>query len=89
MTSRVNRQAYEGDEGLRHLLPVLEEVKGAFGRAPAYSKDDVTRAADLIENLHGNGTILEKALAYAEETGPNMFARAVAVELERRRNSVG
>lgn len=72
------------DEELDHLLPILLEAKRSFSSGNEFSKDDVDQTADLIQGLHSEGDALEKALRYAERSGPNMFARAVAVEIERR-----
>ncbi|MCG7509318.1 hypothetical protein [Mesorhizobium retamae] len=77
----------EQDESLHHLLPILFEAKEAFARGPAFSKDDVSRVAELIRGLHGDDALFEKALAYADEAGPNMFAHTLAAELERLKKS--
>jgi hypothetical protein len=74
----------QGDE-LGQLLPVLLEAKRALTRGNKFSKEDVDRVADMIVALHGGGTLLEKVLQYAEQSGPNMFARVVTIEVERRR----
>ncbi|MGN6534872.1 MAG: hypothetical protein ACTHKQ_03965 [Mesorhizobium sp.] len=78
--------AIEQDDALHHLLPILLEAKRFLARGNEFSKEDVDRVADMIEGLHPRGDVLEKSLLYAERSGPNMFARAVAVEIERRRN---
>lgn len=78
--------AIEQDDDLHHLLPILLEAKRFLVRGNEFSKEDIDRVADMIEGLHPGGNVLEKALVYAERSGPNMFARAVAVEIERRRN---
>jgi len=76
----------EQDDDLRHLVPILLEAKRFLARGNEFSKEDIDRVADIIEGLHPGGHMLERALLYAERSGPKMFARAVAVEIERRRN---
>lgn len=76
----------EQEDAVHHLLPILLEVKRFLALGNEFSREDIDRIADMIEGLHSGGDVLGKALEYAERTGPNMFARAVAVEIERRHN---
>lgn len=76
------------DASLAHILPILIEAQKAAAKSPEFSHDDIVRVADLVMNLPGVSSI-EEAIGRARilegHAQPNMFARAVSVELERRR----
>jgi hypothetical protein len=79
----------EKDASLAPLIPILIEAQKAAEKGPKFSHEDVERVADLVRNLPGMASIddaIARARVFEDRTKPNMFARAVLLELQRRKD---
>lgn len=70
---------------LEHIATVLKAAVNHAGKGHAYSRKDVERIADILMKAPGVNS-LEDAIALSERSKrPMMLARAVTVELQRRK----
>jgi hypothetical protein len=86
------RSRIEEDLSLASLIPILIEAQKAAEKGPEFSHEDIARVADLVRNLPGVSSIedaIARAKIFEDRAKPNMFARAILLELERRRTTSG
>jgi hypothetical protein len=70
---------------LEHIATILKAAVNHASKGHAYSRKDVERIADILMKAPGVNN-LEDAIALSERSKrPMMLARAVTVELQRRR----
>jgi hypothetical protein len=84
------RSRIEEDTSLAPLVPILIEAQKAVEKGPEFSHEDIARVADLVRNLPGVSSIddaIVRAKIFEDRAKPNMFARAILLELERRKTT--